>query len=87
MPLKSWDKNYRLYSETANYSMADGHAKSMHVAQTLFPNVMWFKERPAAADMAAAPQGAGWFSPAGAGAVSPTMDCNTFQYWDGDGGF
>lgn len=87
LKMTTYDEPYRLYGELANYAMADGHAKSLHVSQTLFPNVMWFKERPAAADMAAAPQGAGWFFPAAPGPISPTMNCNTFQYWDGDGGF
>jgi len=85
--ISSFDEPYRLYNETANYALADGHAKSFHPSATLFPNVMWFKERPSAASVAAAPQGAGWFSPAAAGPISPTMSCYTFQYWDGDGGF
>ncbi len=86
-PISTYDEPYRLYNETANYSMADGHAKALHPSQTLFPNVLWFKENPLASDMASNPQGAGWFFPAPAGPVSPTMPCTTFQYWDGDGGF
>ncbi|HEY3783205.1 MAG TPA: prepilin-type N-terminal cleavage/methylation domain-containing protein [Fimbriimonadaceae bacterium] len=90
-PPTTFDKMYRLYNESANYALADGHAKSMRVSQTLFPNVMWFKERPAAADMAAAPQGGAPFSFAPPAAtpqpISPTMDCHVFQLWDNDGGF
>jgi prepilin-type N-terminal cleavage/methylation domain-containing protein len=87
LAMTSYDEPYRLYNETANYSMSDGHAKAMHVGQTLFPNVMWFKEFPTAASMAAAPQGAGWYPAVPAAPISNTMNCDTFQLWDGDGGF
>lgn len=83
----SWDEYYRRHNETANYAMADGHAKNLHPGQTLFPNVMWFKDYPTAAAMAANPQGAGWFPPASSQPISPTMDCTVFQYWNGDGGY
>jgi prepilin-type N-terminal cleavage/methylation domain-containing protein/prepilin-type processing-associated H-X9-DG protein len=83
----TYDENYRRHNETANYAMADGHAKSLHPSQTLFPNVQWFKDNPTAAQMAAAPQGAGWFSAAPVENISPTMDCGVFQYWNGQGGF
>ena len=86
-PIQSWDEAYRRHNETANYAMADGHAKSLHPAQTLFSNVAWFNDNPTAAAMAANPQGAGWFPPAPAGPISPTMDCSVFQYWDGQGGY
>lgn len=84
---KSYDEYYRRHNETSNYAMADGHAKNFHPVQTLVPNVRWFKDFPAAADMAANPQGAGWFPAASAQPVSPTMDCSVFQYWNGQGGF
>jgi len=87
MPPSSFDEYYRRHNETANYAMADGHAKNLHPVQTLMPNVMWFKENPLATAMAANPQGAGWFPPASSQPVSPTMDCSVFQYWDGDGGY
>jgi prepilin-type N-terminal cleavage/methylation domain-containing protein/prepilin-type processing-associated H-X9-DG protein len=86
-PIQSWDENYRRHNETSNYAMADGHAKSLHPSQTLFPNVQWFKDSPTAASMAANPQGAGWFFPASPQPISPTMDCSVFQYWNGQGGF
>ena len=86
-PLQPWDENYRRHNETANYAMADGHAKSLHPAQTLFPNVQWFNDNPTAAAMAANPQGAGWFWAASPQPISPTMDCTVFQYWNGQGGF
>ena len=85
--IQSWDENYRRHNETSNYAMADGHSKNLHPAQTLFPNVQWFKDYPTAAYVAANPQGAGWFFPAAPQAISPTMDCSVFQYWNGQGGF
>jgi len=86
-PIVSYDEAYRRHNETANYAMADGHAKSLNPSQTLFPNVQWFNDNPTAAAMAAAPQGAGWFPPAAAQPISPTMDCSVFQYWNGQGGY
>jgi len=83
----AYDEAYRRHNETANYAMSDGHAKNLHPSQTLFPNVQWFKDWPTAAAMAANPQGAGWWFPAPSGPINPTMDCDTFQYWNGQGGF
>ncbi len=86
-PQNSFTLPYVLYNGGANYAMADGHAKALTVSQTLFPNVRWFKEFPTAASMAAAPEGGGFVPPASPTTVSPTMDCNVFQEWNGDGGF
>ena len=74
---------------TSNYALSDGHAKNFRPEQTLFPNVMWLKESPAAATMVTNPQADSFLPYSGTTptTISPTMDCTYFSGWNGNTSF
>lgn len=63
---------YVRHNGSANYAMADGHAKSLRPEATLTPNVQWYIERPAITDVLGT-------------SLTKTANCAKLNSWNGRG--